>query len=156
MPGDLGHTAILRRKSEMKLVIGAAFAALALMATPAFAQAASVCPAMPPAPTLPDGSTASNKDMQTGVKAYNDWAPKAKSHLECDRKEIEGMAASPKVATYIDAVTKLKEVGDSPEVVAYKARVEGFNGDVTRLNALGETWQKSGDTYNARTGAKKK
>jgi hypothetical protein len=143
----------------MKSVLAALAAACAFgFGGVAFAQAAgaAVCPAAPTPPTLPDGATAKGAEMNAGNKAYNTWAVAAKARLDCVRKGIETLETNTNVAQYVEAVAKLKAVQDTPEVKDYGAKVSAYNAEAEKMNAISESWKKSGETYNARVGAKKK
>lgn len=93
----------------MKVLIGAAAAAL-LMTVSAAAQTTtpapttptvtapvevppSRCPALTPAPTLPDGATATTADMEAGNVTYQTWATAYQSGVACRRTEVEELRA---------------------------------------------------------------
>lgn len=88
----------------MKVVLGAA-AAVMLFATAALAQtetaqpaapavaAQSRCPAIQPAPTLPDGAAATMDEIAAGDNAYQEWAPTLQATLQCRRAEQAEAAA---------------------------------------------------------------
>ncbi|MGE3249446.1 MAG: hypothetical protein AB7J28_14495 [Hyphomonadaceae bacterium] len=99
----------------MKLVIGAALAALALAVTPAVAQQtapaavpASRCAAIPAAPTLPDGANARESAMTQGNRTYTEWGEQTNSVLACRRAEAEELTAA-SVAARNHAETRVQE-----------------------------------------------
>ena len=116
----------------MKLLIGAAAAALLLTGT-AMAQTAtpttlpaSSCGAAPTVPTLPDGATATNAQIEAGNNAYNTWAQAMQANVQCRRAEAEALRAQA------------------------DARTTEYNGYAQQLNQTVATWQAEVAEYNAR------
>jgi hypothetical protein len=139
----------------MKMVLGAAAVALVMFgAAPAFAQAAA-CPAAPAAPSLPDGATAKDVDMKKGEKAYEAWRTAANAVVECENTSLKALQSQPNVAKYVEASKAIKEVQDSPEVKDYFAKQDAYNTKMAPIFASVNTWQKSVDAYNTKTGKKK-
>jgi hypothetical protein len=138
----------------MKFAFGAAIAAFAILAvSPALAQ--SACPPAPAAqPAVPDGAVAKKSEMQAADKAINVWYAGMKAHMDCERSGIEALKAGPDVTAFNDAVAKLKAVQDAPGVKDYQAKVEAYNAEAAKMNAYQETWKKSTESFNAKTGAK--
>lgn len=71
------------------LSAGAAFAQDA----PAPAIAPSTCPAIVPAPSPPDGATASRSDMETAVAGYEAWRTQAEATMQCRAAEVNALNA---------------------------------------------------------------
>jgi hypothetical protein len=139
----------------MKMVLGAAAVALVMFgAAPAFAQAAA-CPAAPAAPSLPDGATAKPADMQKGEKAYEAWRTAANAVVECENNTLKSLQSQPNVSKYVEASKAIKEVQDSPEVKDYFAKQDAYNAKMAPIFTAVNTWQKSVEAFNAKTGKKK-
>ncbi|QGZ95615.1 hypothetical protein [Terricaulis silvestris] len=122
----------------MKLFMGVAVAAM-LIATPVLAQTAgettatsptpippSTCGALLPAPTLPDGATASRSDMDTANTTYTAWAEAYRQVIVCRHAEAQALR------TQTDA------------------RVLEHNAAVEALNTATTTWEADVAEYNAR------
>lgn len=87
----------------MRVIVGAALAAVLLAApamaqeTPAPAPAApqSQCGAIPPAPgDLPDGANATRRAMETANERVSAWVASANAILQCRRAEAEAARAA--------------------------------------------------------------
>jgi hypothetical protein len=139
----------------MKMMFGAAAAALMYvgLSQAALAQSAapSTCPPVPAAPAVPDGATAKAGAMTLASRAFTTWSTAAKAALECQRAAVEALKSNTNVATYLDAATKLKALQDSPEVKNYSDQVAAYNEAATKANAASEAWAASADAYNAKT-----
>jgi hypothetical protein len=121
----------------MKLLLGAAVAAV-LLATPVFAQttppappaapvAPSPCGALPPAPSLPDGATSNREEMEAGNTAYRAWYEQYTANIACRAAEATGLRAQ------------------------YEARFTEHNAAVEALNAANTSWVAEAEEFNART-----
>lgn len=90
----------------MRLIVGAAIAALVLAgsaaaqttetpapAAPAGPPAQTACAAIPPAPTLPDGATATAAQITAGNEAFNQWMAAVNPTLTCRRDEAQAVLA---------------------------------------------------------------
>jgi hypothetical protein len=114
----------IKEEHDMKLWLGAAFAAL-LMATPASAQTeagSAACAAIAPPPALPDGATATGEQMQAANEAYNAWFEGNRTALECMR----------------------------PHAEAAQALVNAFNQGINQANSTQTSWQAEVAEFNAR------
>ncbi|MBL8538004.1 MAG: hypothetical protein JNM59_11430 [Hyphomonadaceae bacterium] len=115
----------------MRLLIGAAMAA-ALMAAPAVAQTNAVAPAaapptcgaLAPAPTLPDGATASRAQITQGNETYQSWGSARLAQLTTCRAQIDALRAQLNglEASYNSGNEELRRVTE-----AWQADVEEFN-----------------------------
>ncbi len=118
----------------MKLLIGAAAAALMFAATAA-AQTpptdSAHCSGFQPAPTLPDGATADRAEIAVGNTQYETWGQERLAKLRLCRAEIEALRAqlAPLEQAYTANNTELTSV-----VTAWQAEVAEFNarGGATR------------------------
>lgn len=126
----------------MKLVIGAAFAALALAATAAMAQTPpaqtpaaippSRCVAIPAAPTFPDGARARNQAvMQQGNAAYEAWGRQTQEVLACRQTEARELRTQAETAR-LHAEARVQEfnravAGQCDVVRAWRAEVAEYN-----------------------------
>lgn len=124
----------------MKFVLGAA-AAVMLMAGVALAQtetpapaapagppAVSSCAAVPAEPTVPDGATATNEQVNAFNTAYQAWAATATSAIACRRAEVQSTQA------------------------AAQSLLEQHNALAQRINALAANWQTESAEYCGRRG----
>jgi hypothetical protein len=78
----------------MKVLIGAAAAAVMLTAAPAFAQTANVspnCTGFDPAPTLPDGATANRDAVEAMSAQLQAWADARRTKLLACQADINAM-----------------------------------------------------------------
>lgn len=117
----------------MRVLIGAAAAAL-LFASSAVAQtpepAAPAVPVSPnctgfdPVPAFPDGATANAAAMAEGNELYQTWGNARLAKLQTCRAEIETMRAQlrPMEEGFTNANNELREA-----VAAWQAEVEEFN-----------------------------
>ncbi len=125
----------------MKLVIGAAVAALALAALPALAQTPAAvppsrCAAIPAAPTLPDGARARNlAAMQAGNAAYEAWGQAMTPVMTCRQAEARETRAAAEAARAIA-----------------EARVAEFNRGVALQCDVVRAWRVEVTEYNRRQG----
>jgi hypothetical protein len=108
-------------------------AASAQTTTPAPAAAPSAVPAsrcgeVPAAPTAPDGATASQREIQTAIAAYDAWRAQITPNLECRRAEALEMRA----------------IAD--------ARTNEFNAANAAARDAGAAFQAASEAYNARHG----
>jgi hypothetical protein len=78
----------------MKVLIGAAAAAVLLAATPAFAQTALSpnCSGFEPAPTLPDGATANRAAVEAMNNQIQAWADARRDKLLACQADITAMS----------------------------------------------------------------
>ena len=124
----------------MRLVLGAA-AALMMLAGVALAQtetpapapavtAASQCAALTPAPTPPDGATASIDDINAFNTAYQAWGETATAALQCRRAEVTQAQATA------------------------QSLLEQHNAMAQQINALTTTWQTESAEFCARRGTR--
>ncbi len=130
----------------MKVVVGAV-AALMMLAATAAAQTpppatpaaapppASRCPAVPAAPTLPDGASANARAMDQGNTTYQTWGTSLQTVLECRRGEVTELRAAAEAALAHAA-----------------ARVAEYNAGAAELNTVTTAWQADVTEFNARTG----
>lgn len=129
----------------MKLVYGAV-AALMMFAATAAAQAPaetapaappppSRCPAIPEAPTLPDGASANSRAMDQGNAAYQSWGTSLQSVLECRRNEV----------------TELRAAAAAANAHA-STRVDEYNVGANSLNSVTQNWQAEVEEFNQRNG----
>jgi hypothetical protein len=141
--------------SFMRIALGAVVAAIglaslsgaALAQTPGPAVAPSVassipsCPALGPAPNLPDGADVGVKaeSMNKGQEAYKSWVATAQANLDCRKAEIEGYRKQ------LDAIKAQADV-----------KVADYNATVQSVNTVSDKWRASGEAYNNRAGGKKK
>jgi hypothetical protein len=118
----------------MKVIMGVAVAAV-LFAAPALAQTTpapaaaippSSCGEATPAPTLPDGATASRQDMEAANTAYTAWAEAYRTNVQCRHDEAEALQAQA-----------------SARAAEHNAAVETFNTTIA-------AWQADVAEYNAR------
>lgn len=90
----------------MKVIVGAAVAALLWVGTaaaqdtqtpapttPPAPPAVSTCAALPAAPTLPDGAAATAPQMNEGNEAFNAWIMSVNTVLTCRREEAQAAIA---------------------------------------------------------------
>lgn len=115
----------------MKVLFGAAAAAL-IIATSAAAQTPPVnpnCTGFTPAPALPDGATANNRQMAAGNDAYQGWGQDRLAKLQACRTDIEALRAQLNTLeqAYNTANGELTGVTNSwqAEVAEYNARGNG-------------------------------
>lgn len=136
----------------MKLALGAAITALAFAtvalaqtttppatpavpaapAAPAIVAPPSSCGDLPAKPTVPDGATAKQKDMQAADAAVQAWQASVQTNLKCRKAEFETADA------------------------ARAARFNDYNTVVRELNSFGAMWTTEAQKYNARTSDAKK
>jgi hypothetical protein len=113
-------------------VVTAVFSAAPAVAqtTPAApaASAASSCGPVAPAPSLPDGATATREVMDQTNLTYTAWFTANRDALECRRAEFEALAARTQAL-----------------------RTE-FNAGAEALNATNTAWQAEVAEFNARSG----
>jgi hypothetical protein len=118
----------------MKMLVGAAFAAL-MLATPAVAQTdpaasaavnATSCGALAAPPTLPDGATADREAMEAGNTAFTAWAEANRAVLACRRAEVEALQAR------------------------FQALRAEYNTGAEQLNATNTAWQADVTEFNER------
>jgi hypothetical protein len=126
----------------MKVILGVAVAAM-LFAAPALAQTtpapaapaaipASSCGEAPATPTLPDGATASRRDMDAANTTYTSWAEAYRANVQCRHAEAEALQAQ--------AAARAAE---------HNAAVELFNTTTT-------AWEADVAEYNARPGNRRR
>jgi hypothetical protein len=115
----------------------------------AFAQAAS-CPVLPAPPAVPDGATAKQGEMTLANRKFTEWSTAAKASLECERSGVESMKSNANVASYMDAVAKLKATQDTADVKTYTEKVNAYNDNANKANQISEQWKTAVDAYNAR------
>jgi hypothetical protein len=128
----------------MKLFMGVAVAAM-LIATPVLAQTAgeatattpapvppSACGSPTPAPTLPDGATASREDMATSNTAYVAWAEAYRAIVQCRHAEAQALRAQA------------------------DARAQEHNAAVEAFNTTSTAWEAEVAEFNARTGSRRR
>ena len=120
----------------MKVLIAAAAAAV-LIALPAAAQTTTTappanpvppntCPALPAAPTLPDGATATRAQMTAGNTAYNAWLADFNSKFACYRSAAQAALA------------------------VANARTAEHNAGADLLNSTNHNWQAEVAEFDAR------
>lgn len=80
----------------MKLLIGAAAAAFTLMASPAFAQAivSPNCTGFAPAPTLPDGATATRAEIEAANAQVVAWDEARRAKQVLCQADLNAMSAA--------------------------------------------------------------
>lgn len=115
----------------MKVLIGAAVAALALASSAAAQtpQLSANCTGFSAAPTLPDGATATSRQMTDGNDTYQSWGSERVAKLQGCRAEVEALR------TQLNALE-----------LAYNTA----NGE---LASVTNGWQAEVAEYNARGGA---
>jgi hypothetical protein len=125
----------------MKFALGAAVAALTIMASAsAFAQAPA-CPAAPAvAPTIPAIGAKSSELAKTD-KAFGAWQSAIVASLDCERGKIDALKANPDVLAYNEAVAKVIATQDKPEVKDYLARVGAYNAQVAKVKPVQDQWK---------------
>lgn len=103
----------------MKLLIGAAAAAFALAASPALAQAALTpnCTGFEPAPTVPDGATASREEVEAANTRFQEWYNATVAKQQTCRADIDAMTAAFNAA----------EQGRTSAQTSWQAEVAEFN-----------------------------
>lgn len=121
----------------MKLITGAAAAALVLASTalaqtpqtpptpaPAAVALTANCSGFAPAPTLPDGATASRDEIAAGNTAYDTWGQARLAKLRLCRADIEALRAQliPLEQAYTASNTELGGI-----VTSWQAEVAEFN-----------------------------
>jgi hypothetical protein len=115
----------------MKLVLGAAAAAVLFLGGAAMAQTTtplppSNCPTVGAEPSLPEGTTANQDAITSADQAYQTWASATSARLQCLRAEKE----------HHEAITH--------------ARVEEFNTLNTQLRTVTERWAAEREAYCSR------
>jgi Skp family chaperone for outer membrane proteins len=113
----------------MKVLIGAAVAALAFASTAAAQPAPQVsanCSGFSAAPTLPDGATATSRQMTSGNDLYQAWGNERVAKLQSCRADVEALRVQLNAleAAYNTANAELASVtgGWEAEVAEYNAR----------------------------------
>ncbi len=113
----------------MKLLIGAAAAALMFAATAAAQTPPAVsanCSGFAPAPTLPDGAIATRSAVEQANTRYEAWAAARHAKLRLCQAEIEALQEQ------------------------MNPLVQAFNATNTELNAVVASWQAEVAEFNAR------
>ena len=120
----------------MKVLIGAAIAAL-LIASTAAAQTPAPspnCSGFTPAPSLPDGATSTRPQMTQGNEQYQAWGTERLAKLQSCRSDIDALRAQLNVleAAFNSANAELNSVTTNWQAEVAEFNGRGHNGAVNR------------------------
>lgn len=112
----------------MRILVGVVTVAMIVLAGPAVAQTPPApsenCAGFDPAPTLPDGATATATQMTRGNEQYQAWGHERTAKLELCRVDVEALRAQADAlaAAYNEATIELNNT-----TTAWQAEAAEFN-----------------------------
>ena len=113
----------------------AKISALALLSSIALAGAAHAECSRPPAPTIPDGASASQEEMVAGQKAVKAFVSETNTFLDCLEKEEK------------DAAAKAEAAGTPMKPEDHNVYVERYNAGVDDMQKVADSFNMQLHTY---------